>query len=195
MAVKKRPTGGSAAVDDKDETGTSGEGRASSPTSSRTGKDDIWTADLELDLLHTMIDHKPAGVAKNFKMALIHHKMAFRNGGEFRGIRPGTIWDRISKFYDIDLASDIENQVDPLAPSSGPSGPLIPKADPEDEPVAEFSLPFKDFSSVLQEMKRTSGIHIDLKDVIKGEETPTPKTSSKRPTRSTPGSTPAKRRK
>ena len=148
----------------------------------------LWTVENELKLYKATLKFKPAGLLKHFNMALIFNEL---NKGGMREVTTQAIWDHLGEMFDLEAANELESNV--------PS--------PE-ETEAEFSLPKKDFMEVLNEMKKT-----DSKECLETKEDSTkkstgglsstsgcetPKTGTKRPTRSTPGSGPAsaaKRRK
>ena len=155
-----------------------------------------WTMENELKLYKAALKYKPAGILKHFNMALIHHELT-KSG--MRDVTTQMIWDHLGELYDLPAANALETGVPAL-----------------DETENEFSLPKKDFMEVLNEMKKSdTPTNKDTKETETKEEiskktsvsTPsvpaggnseTPKTGSKRPTRSTPGSGPAsaaKRRK
>ena len=147
-----------------------------------------WTIENELKLYKAALKYKPTGILKHFNMALIFNELT---KGGMKDVTTQAIWDHLSELYDLEAANELES--------------CMPG--PEDSDT-EFSLPKKEFMEVLNEMKKT-----DLKECVDAKEESskksnnapqftsgpeTPKTSTKRPTRSTPGSGPAsaaKRRK
>jgi len=149
-----------------------------------------WTIENELKLYKAALKYKPAGILKHFNMALIHNELT-KSG--MRDVTTQIIWEHLGELYDLPAANALETNVQALV-----------------EGETEFSLPKKDFIEVLNEMKKsdTNKESIEAKEEIASKKisvaTPssttseTPKTGTKRPTRSTPGSGPAsaaKRRK
>ena len=145
----------------------------------------VWTLENEIKLMKAALKYKPAGIMKHFNMALIHNELA--NSG-MRNVNVATIWEHLGQYYNLDEANNIEN--------------FIPVLD--DSEFQEFSLP-KDYQDIINEMKKElSDEPSEAKDENKKVALPsntavseTPKTGTKRPTRSTPGSgaSSAKRRK
>ena len=146
----------------------------------------VWTLENEIKLMKAALKYKPAGIMKHFNMALIHNELA--NSG-MRNVNVATIWEHLGQYYNLDEANNIEN--------------FIPVLD--DSEFQEFSLPKKDYQDIINEMKKgISEEPSEAKDENKKVALPsntavsdTPKTGTKRPTRSTPGSgaSSAKRRK
>ena len=148
----------------------------------------LWTIENELKLMKATLKFKPAGILKHFNMALIYNEL---NKGGMKEVTTQAIWDHLGEMFDLEAANELESNI-----------PIPEETD------TEFSLPKKDFMEVLNEMKKTESKEcVETKEdsakksaggppTTSGSETP--KTGSKRPTRSTPGSGPAsaaKRRK
>ena len=168
MAVKRRVAG---SIQDG--------GDLDAPSSLAAESPDFWTAERELELMHTMIRHKPAGISKHFQMAAILHKLSANP--DFKNIKSSSVWKHLDTLYDMKAVDEVETAAN------------------EQEEQSEFTLPLKDFHPALTEMKRTSGIQIE--DAFGGEKSTkpseeTPKSStSKRPTRSTPNAPSASKRR
>jgi len=199
------------------ETIASDDSRDNSLTSEETSNY-LWTASSELALFQAMISHKPAGINKHFSMSVVSEKLSGQFGGE---ICSDMIWSKLRTMFDLTAVDDREEVI------------------PFNLEEKEFSLPRRDFSSLIIEKQKeinkdkTAGktsktitrVSIDMGSVDnsninivpppkKEKETPalkqqkaeqkvdakekeeTAKVPTKRHvTRSTPNSTPAKKRK
>ena len=148
---------------------------------SSANSNSIWTTENELKLFKAALKFKPAGVIKHFNMALIHNELV-KSG--MKDVTPTLIWEQLNLMYNLEAADKIEKSSLNLEHSE-----------------IEFSLPKKEFHDVMSEMKTSDSDTFETKEVVVKKPslvptTETPKSSSKRPTRSTPGSTSsAKRRK
>lgn len=138
-----------------------------------------WHLENELKLFKAALKYKPAGILKHFNMALIYNELV-KSG--MKDVTPALIWEHLETMYNLNVADKIEQCVPNLEDSEGGS--------------SEFALPKKDFQYIINEM----GI-FDAGDVAECKEearkvgastlstsSETPKAGSKRPTRSTPGS-------
>ena len=143
-----------------------------------------WTTENELKLYKAAMKYIPAGILKHFNMALIHNELT---KSDMRDVTTQIIWEHLGEHYDLSAANALETNVKALG-----------------EAETEFSLPKKDFMEVLNEMKESTEAKEETSSKKISVTTPsstaneTPKTGTKRPTRSTPGSGPAsaaKRRK
>ncbi len=116
---------------------------------------------------------------RHFNMALIHNELT-KSG--LKDVTPSAIWQHLETLYNLDVANQIET--------------AVPKAMEDGE--TEFSLPKKDFQSVMSDITKSGALSVEASKPEKPEKpaaTETPKAGSKRPTRSTPGSSSSKRRK
>jgi len=170
------------------------------------------SAKTELELLESVLLHKPAGVSKHFQMALILHRLTASNP-DLKNIKAEAVWSHLNTLFDMEAANEIEAAA--AAPSVNPSDTSTDQSE-----VSDFSLPLKEFYKALTEMNMSSMIQIQDANVFFGSSSTAaattaeksgkgsedggngggPKTPSggKRPgTRSTPNSTPStsKRRK
>ena len=202
MAVKRRIVG---SVQDGTPVATAG-GEGGDGAGAIAGSDapppvsqsspDFWTSERELELMESLMLHKPAGTSKHFQMALILHRLS--SNPDFKNMKASVVWSHLDTLYNMEAADGVE---------ACASDAVIAAAAAEDDPSegADFSLPLKDFYSALAEMKRTSGIQIPDANVYfgsekaasRGDDAGTP-SGTKRPKRnSTPNSTPSssKRRK
>ena len=57
-----------------------------------------WTPEMEVNLLYSMIDHKPVGVNKHFHMIFIYEK--FNNLCD-KNLTVDQIWQRLGTLYDL----------------------------------------------------------------------------------------------
>jgi hypothetical protein len=57
-----------------------------------------WTAEMEVSLFYSMMDHKPVGENKNFHMIFIYEK--FNNLSE-KKLTIDQIWAHLNTLYDL----------------------------------------------------------------------------------------------
>lgn len=57
-----------------------------------------WTAEMEIDLFYSMVDHKPVGENKHFHMLFIYEK--YNNLNE-RKLTVAQLWHHLSELYDL----------------------------------------------------------------------------------------------
>lgn len=57
-----------------------------------------WTAEMEIDLFYSMVDHKPVGENKHFHMLFIYEK--YNNLNE-RKLTVAQLWQHLSELYDL----------------------------------------------------------------------------------------------
>jgi len=211
MAVKRRIAG---SMPDGSTASTGSEGLET--PSAALDPSEFWTSERELELFESLILHKPAGVSKHFKMAFILHRLSANP--DFKNIKASSVWSHLDTLYDMGKVNEIENASTAGTALSGEeAAPSDAAGNAAAEGTSDFCLPLKDFYKALTEMKRTSGIQIEDANVYFGgassgsggsgggggsekggkseDSSKTP--GSKRPTRSTPNSTPSgsKRRK
>ena len=142
----------------------------------------VWNTENELKLFKAALKFKPAGVIKHFNMALILNELV---KGGMKDATSSAIWDHLTQLYNLESVNQIEKNSLNLEFSEN-----------------EFTLPKKDFSEIMNEMKKVDE-PVEVKEDVSSKKTSqpsvtdTPKTGTKRPTRSTPGSgaSSAKRRK
>ena len=141
-----------------------------------------WSPELEAAMLQSILSIKPTGINKHLSLAL-----AVENVG--KGITAEMILEHMETFWDMEQVEKREKE--------------------REIQLEEFSLPKKDFSNVIREMRREGKISTEKDNAREEEEqeqetmanTPSTTTTSsttkgtKRPTRSTPNTTPAAKRK
>ena len=167
-----------------------------------------WNTSSELALFKTLLVHKPAGINKHFSMALVSEALSTQLGLD---ITSEAIWAKLRTMFDLAAVDDRE-EVIPF--------PLEEK---------EFSLPRRDYSSLIAEKQKDilkdralgkskggltrmstdmgsehskkekgeaakAGKANDQKNIDKADDQSKP-ASKRHATRSTPSSTPAKKRK
>ena len=92
-----------------------------------------WTTSSELALFQSLVIHKPAGINKHFSMALVSEKLSSQLGQD---ITSEAIWAKLRTMFDLAAVDDRE-EVIPF--------PLEEK---------EFSLPRRDYSSLITEKQK-----------------------------------------
>ena len=158
-----------------------------------------WTTSSEMALFQALVVHKPAGINKHFSMALVSEKLSSQLGQD---ITSEAIWAKLRTMFDLAAVDDREEAI-PF--------PLEEK---------EFSLPRRDYSSLITEKQKDimkdralgksnkgglSRMTTDMgsdhnkktgdsKSLDKLDDQ-TKLTSKRHATRSTPSNTPAKKRK
>jgi len=177
----------------------------------------------EMVLMEALLAHKPAGMHKHFRMAVI---LEIVNGALYEDLgAAGTpvtsqqVWDFLETMYNMEKVEEIERKHETEV--------MLAAAKKKAKADAEFSLPKREFGAVIAEMRREGKIgnrtpnvsdsdgeeNSDDNEVVTAAAAAQPPSSSasavntpdatpakkgtKRPTRSTPGSaaTPAKRRR
>lgn len=106
---------------------------------------ELWTAEMEIDLFYSMIDHKPVGENKNFHMIFINEK--YNNLNE-KKMSAAQIWDHLATLYDLNSLN--ENDIKPF---------------PGDQ--VDFRLPSADFETFIIE-KTNSTKNTEDKDTKEG---------------------------
>ena len=92
-----------------------------------------WTTSSEMALFQALVVHKPAGINKHFSMALVSEKLSSQLGQD---ITSEAIWAKLRTMFDLAAVDDRE-EVIPF--------PLEEK---------EFSLPRRDYSSLITEKQK-----------------------------------------
>merc|ERR1712066_1201973 len=93
-----------------------------------------WTPASESALFQALISHKPAGINKHFAMALVSDKLCSQFDSE--QITSDEIWSKLRQMFDLNAVDDREE--------------VIPFTLEE----KEFSLPRRDFNSLILEKQR-----------------------------------------
>ena len=176
------------------------------------------SAEHELVLIESLLANKLAGRHKHFRMAVVMDTLnrALSAADLVPAANAGHIWQFLDTLYDMEKVEEIEVEAEGESKTS-PS------------PRQEFRLPRKEFGAIIEEMRRNGKIgkeaaaadgegegdeeEEDESDAEEEEEdegegseaameeaASTPKSGSKRPTRSTPsmrgrGGTPARRKR
>ncbi|XP_059079196.1 MRG/MORF4L-binding protein-like [Tigriopus californicus] len=194
--------------------------RPSESSSAATPKDPppLWTSEAELSLFSALIQHKVAGPSKHFQMALVTEKV---NQDGFKDITANQIWSHMKNLFNLPAVDEIENSAtwaQSLQDDLNVDTPVefsFPRKEFQSI-VAEMrkngkissSSGFDSVQDTPNSSKRasnssrdgnsgaSSNINANSNALSSSKNEDTPKSStSKRPTRSTPSSTPAKRRK
>jgi hypothetical protein len=133
----------------------------------------VWTPELESALFSLLLQFKPAGLAAHahIHVAVVHRHMQ-KLAPE---ISPEDIWDRVHELFDVEAANEIE--IGPLNQQrrKKPQGDASDSGEDEDDEeldddddaqeseqdwnkklfkFVEFSLPKKEFSSVISELRK-----------------------------------------
>ena len=174
MAVKRSSTGSTS-------------GSSSRPAAG--GDSSLMSAETEVALMAALLSsplgHRPLGPARHFQVALVYEKMVM---ADYRDVTPKMIWQYLNSLYDLEGLQRMAAGESAADASSGDGS--HDGDDSDEENFVEFSLPKREFSALMSGGSGTS-TPTSTSRGAGGASTG----SAKRPTRSTPRTTPAKGRR
>jgi len=113
----------------------------------------IWTADLEVNLFHALKGHKPTGINRHFHMACVHHKLI--TACEIKELSPDLVWTHLYNMYNLETLNELDELPFPNDENefslpeemtnpefmSAPSSPALSVTSPDDIQAAAISRP------------------------------------------------------
>jgi len=98
----------------------------------------LWPRDLDIELFNIMVDHKPIGISRHFRMVAIYDHLHKKQPN----LTSTEIWEHLGKLYNLDVLEEMHDDG-----TTDPFDDMLPKG----KKFADFALPDDDFYDTRQQ--------------------------------------------